>query len=113
MQTLFTGTVAKVASLIAIVVGGYQFAHGEPGAKKTSARTTGGSTRRLLSGILRQRQQTETHSAACPQSQGMDRAQYPARTRFCSILQGRRTACAGGRFLHGLLQAHRPQCPTF
>jgi type IV secretion system protein VirB2 len=33
MQTLFTGTVAKVASLIAIVVGGYQFAHGEPGAK--------------------------------------------------------------------------------
>ena len=35
MQTLFTGTVAKVASLIAIVVGGYQFAHGEPGAKKT------------------------------------------------------------------------------
>jgi type IV secretion system protein VirB2 len=37
MQTLFTGTVAKVASLIAIVVGGYQFAHGEPGAKKTPA----------------------------------------------------------------------------
>jgi len=29
MQTLFTGTVAKVASLIAIVVGGYQFAHGD------------------------------------------------------------------------------------
>ena len=28
------GTVAKVASLIAIVIGGYQFAHGEPGAKK-------------------------------------------------------------------------------
>ena len=36
MQNLFTGTVAKVASLIAIVVGGYQFAHGEPGAKKTA-----------------------------------------------------------------------------
>ena len=36
MQTLFTGTVAKVASLIAIVVGGYQFAHGEPGAKKAA-----------------------------------------------------------------------------
>jgi type IV secretory pathway VirB2 component (pilin) len=33
-QTLFTGTVAKVASLIAIVIGGYGFAHGEPGAKK-------------------------------------------------------------------------------
>ena len=34
LQTLFTGTVAKVASLIAIVIGGYQFAHGEPGGKK-------------------------------------------------------------------------------
>lgn len=34
LQTLFTGTIAKVASLIAIVIGGYQFAHGEPGAKK-------------------------------------------------------------------------------
>jgi len=33
-QTLFNGTVAKVASLIAIVIGGYGFAHGEPGAKK-------------------------------------------------------------------------------
>ena len=31
-----TGTVAKVASLIAIVIGGYGFAHGEPGAKKRS-----------------------------------------------------------------------------
>jgi type IV secretory pathway VirB2 component (pilin) len=36
LQTLFTGTIAKVASLIAIVIGGYQFAHGEPGAKKTA-----------------------------------------------------------------------------
>lgn len=35
LQTLFTGTVAKVASRIATVIGGYQFAHGEPGAKKT------------------------------------------------------------------------------
>lgn len=35
LQTLFTGTIAKVASLIAIVVGGYTFAHGEPGAKKS------------------------------------------------------------------------------
>ena len=33
LQSLFTGTVAKVASLIAIVNGGYQFAHGEPWAK--------------------------------------------------------------------------------
>jgi len=29
LQNLFTGTVAKVASLIAIVIGGYQFAHGD------------------------------------------------------------------------------------
>jgi type IV secretory pathway VirB2 component (pilin) len=36
LQNLFTGTIAKVASLIAIVIGGYGFAHGEPGAKKTS-----------------------------------------------------------------------------
>jgi hypothetical protein len=41
MQTLFTGTVAKVASLIAIVVGGYQFAHGEPGAKKSPSKAAG------------------------------------------------------------------------
>lgn len=54
MQTLFTGTVAKVASLIAIVVGGYQFAHGEPGAKKVAARAAGGSPRRLLSGAVHQ-----------------------------------------------------------
>lgn len=43
MQNLFTGTVAKVASLIAIVVGGYQFAHGEPGAKKTLAGVAAGT----------------------------------------------------------------------
>jgi type IV secretion system protein VirB2 len=43
MQTLFTGTIAKVASLIAIVVGGYQFAHGEPGAKKTLAGVAAGT----------------------------------------------------------------------
>ena len=34
IQALFTGTIAKVASLVAIVIGGYGFAHGEPGAKK-------------------------------------------------------------------------------
>ena len=43
LQTLFTGTVAKVASLIAIVVGGYSFAHGEPGAKKTLAGVAAGT----------------------------------------------------------------------
>ena len=43
MQNLFTGTVAKAASLIAIVVGGYQFAHGEPGAKKALAGVAAGT----------------------------------------------------------------------
>ena len=33
----------KVASLIAIVVGGYQFAHGEPGAKKALAGVAAGT----------------------------------------------------------------------
>lgn len=43
LQTLFTGTIAKVASLIAIVIGGYQFAHGEPGAKKSLAGVAAGT----------------------------------------------------------------------
>ncbi len=43
LQTLFTGTIAKVASLIAIVIGGYQFAHGEPGAKKALAGVAAGT----------------------------------------------------------------------
>jgi type IV secretory pathway VirB2 component (pilin) len=43
LQTLFTGTIAKVASLIAIVIGGYEFAHGEPGAKKTLAGVAAGT----------------------------------------------------------------------
>jgi type IV secretion system protein VirB2 len=37
IQTLFTGTVAQVANLVAIVIGRYGFAHGEPGAKKALA----------------------------------------------------------------------------
>jgi type IV secretion system protein VirB2 len=43
LQNLFTGTIAKVASLIAIVIGGYEFAHGEPGAKKTLAGVAAGT----------------------------------------------------------------------
>ena len=43
LQTLFTGTVAKVASLIAIVIGGYGFAHGEPDAKKALAGVAAGT----------------------------------------------------------------------
>lgn len=43
IQTLFTGTIAKVASLIAIVIGGYSFAHGEPGAKKSLAGVAAGT----------------------------------------------------------------------
>ena len=43
IQNLFTGTVAKVASLVAIVLGGYAFAHGEPGAKKALAGVAAGT----------------------------------------------------------------------
>jgi type IV secretory pathway VirB2 component (pilin) len=43
LQNLFTGTIAKVASLIAIVIGGYGFAHGEPGAKKNLAGVAAGT----------------------------------------------------------------------
>src|ERR1700751_4470246 len=43
LQTLFTGTIAKVASLIAIVIGGYGFPHGEPGAKKALAGVAAGT----------------------------------------------------------------------
>lgn len=43
IQSLFTGTIAKVASLVAIVIGGYSFAHGEPGAKKALAGVAAGT----------------------------------------------------------------------
>jgi type IV secretory pathway VirB2 component (pilin) len=43
IQSFFTGTIAKVASLVAIVIGGYGFAHGEPGAKKALAGVAAGT----------------------------------------------------------------------
>ena len=43
IQALFTGTIAKVASLVAIVIGGCGFAHGEPGAKKALAGVAAGT----------------------------------------------------------------------
>ena len=43
IQGLFTGTIAKAASLVAIVIGGYGFAHGEPGAKKALAGVAAGT----------------------------------------------------------------------
>ena len=43
IQSLFTGTIAKVASLVAIVIGGYGFAHGEPVAKKALAGVAAGT----------------------------------------------------------------------
>jgi type IV secretory pathway VirB2 component (pilin) len=43
IQTLFTGTIAKAANLIATVIGGYTFAQGEPGAKKTLAGVAAGT----------------------------------------------------------------------
>jgi type IV secretion system protein VirB2 len=73
MQTLFTGTVAKVASLIAIVVGGYQFAHGEPGAKKVARRPTGtGAFGLLQRGIQQRGSNTHAHSFARAQSAILD-----------------------------------------
>ena len=51
IQTLFTGTIAKVASLVAIVIGGYGFAHGEPGAKKAGGAPIGGCS--LVLGVVR------------------------------------------------------------
>jgi type IV secretory pathway VirB2 component (pilin) len=48
--TLFTGTVAKVGSLIAIVAGGYGFAHGEPGAKKNLAGVAAGTGIAVMAG---------------------------------------------------------------
>ncbi len=50
MQTLFTGTIAKAASLIAIVIGGYAYAHGEPGAKKGLAGVAAGTGIAVLAG---------------------------------------------------------------
>jgi type IV secretory pathway VirB2 component (pilin) len=41
IQALFTGTIAKVASLVAIVIGGYGFAHGEPGVPSWSQNVGG------------------------------------------------------------------------
>ncbi len=49
IQSLFTGTIAKVASLVAIVIGGYGFAHGEPGAKKALAGVAAGTGIAVLS----------------------------------------------------------------
>jgi type IV secretory pathway VirB2 component (pilin) len=43
IQGLFTGTITKVANLVAIVIGGYGFAHGEPGAKEALAGVAAGT----------------------------------------------------------------------
>lgn len=43
IQTLFTGTIAKAAALIAIVIGGFGFAFGDPGAKKNLSGVAFGS----------------------------------------------------------------------
>jgi type IV secretory pathway VirB2 component (pilin) len=48
IQTLFTSTIARAASLIAIVIGGYSFAHGDPGAKKTLGGVAAGTSIAVL-----------------------------------------------------------------
>ena|ERR1039458_7640799 len=50
IHALFTGTIAKVASLVAIVIGGYGFAHSEPGAKKALAGVAAGTGVDVLAG---------------------------------------------------------------
>src|SRR5580698_961086 len=52
IQSLFTGTIAKVASLVAIVIGGYGFAHGEPGAKKALEDAIVEFVRRLVFSVV-------------------------------------------------------------
>jgi type IV secretory pathway VirB2 component (pilin) len=47
-QALFTRTVANVASLIGIVVGGYQFARGRPGGKRALAGVAAGTAIAVL-----------------------------------------------------------------
>ena len=47
IQTLFTGTIAKVASLVAIVIGGYGFAHGEPARRRRSPESLRGLASRF------------------------------------------------------------------
>ena len=53
IQSLFTGTIAKVASLVAIVIGGYGFAHGEPGAKKALAGVAAGTGIAVIQKLVR------------------------------------------------------------
>src|ERR1035438_9805506 len=79
IQALFTGTIAKVASLVAIVIGGYGFAHGEPGAKKALAGVAASSRR---PGSLSQlcwrnaRRSSSCNSSALPRT-SLIRAQRP------------------------------------
>ena len=58
LQTPFTGTIAKAANLIAIGIGGYGFAHGEPGAKKTLANCARLNPKRTLAS-------TKSNELAC------------------------------------------------
>ena len=51
IQSLFTGTIAKVASVVAIVIGCYGFAHREPGAKKALAGVVAGTALRFSPGM--------------------------------------------------------------
>ena len=73
LQTPFTGTIAKAANLIAIGIGGYGFAHGEPGAKKTLAncarlnpKRTLASTKSIELACLMARNRTPTFALNLP-----------------------------------------------
>ena len=48
MSQFFTGTFARVSSLIAVVFGGWQLMHGEPGSKRAIAGVVAGVGAALL-----------------------------------------------------------------
>ena len=50
MSAFFTGTFARVSSLIAVIFGGWQMMHGEPGSKRAVAGIVGGVGAALLAG---------------------------------------------------------------
>ena len=50
MSAFFTGTFARVSSLIAVVFGGWQMMHGEPGTKRAVAGIVAGVGAALLAG---------------------------------------------------------------
>src|SRR6202158_102583 len=93
IQALFTGTIAKVASLVAIVIGGYRFPHGEPGAKKALAGVAAGTGIAVLAvnvlswlwGVYRHFQPAPETRNLCPTNHSRSIAQIES-SRPCTSL---------------------------